>query len=266
MQPIPLRTLREQIDEILPQIAPDEKRIAAFDFDGTLVSQNPSFAVVEYFIHESDITGYIAPPDNSGASTAADYAYRKLPSLEEIVRYQIAAFAGKRCDEVAERAHAFYTKHYAPRIFTEQKAILDALRAAGFEIYVISGSAKLFIERFISAEFGVPSSHIIATADDATTGEHVANDWRGVAIDGTVKVREIERRIGAPPAIAIGNSMGDIPMLAMAKWLSVIINPDEHAHQAFSGHVFAKSPQRKDILAHVEDPPTGLNRIATYLR
>lgn len=255
----------ESIDKVIAATKGVTPKIATFDWDGTILSEKPFYGAIEYFIHESDVEKYIKPPAGNATKTAAEFVYRDVRDWAERYRWQIRLFGGKNRAEVEQRAAAFYEKFYGDTFFAEQLKLVERLRAAGFEIYVISGSMKFAISSFASKHLKLDESHIIGTGFDISSDVMPAQ-WNGLLIDREVKVRIIREQLPGQPQIAVGNSSGDLPMLEHATRLAIIVNPDEKAKKGFEDIEAKGGKQKRFIATSLAEPQTEQELPSSFLR
>jgi HAD superfamily phosphoserine phosphatase-like hydrolase len=107
------------------------------------------------------------------------------------------------------------------RIRPPMQALIDLLKAAGWEVFVVSASAKPLVEA-VAARYGIDADHVLAVRtavrDGRLTGEVLAPvTWRQGKVDA------LHARNGRPPALALGDSWTDFEMLSDAG-VSVLID------------------------------------------
>ena len=107
---------------------------------------------------------------------------------------------------------------YAPMI-----ELLRYLEAAGFTTYIASGGDRDFMRPVAGDLYGIPPERVIGSAlgleyrsdgDEPTLLYKAAMEFFD---DGPEKPVRIWSRIGRRPILSVGNSNGDVPMLALLR-------------------------------------------------
>lgn len=231
-----------------------EDRIAVFDNDGTLWTEKPTYTEVVFAFEQVKALapdhpewqttepfslileqglGALKTIGLKGAITALTAVYAELDDES------FAAAAADFLDDphlVTKRPNADTT--YAPMV-----ELVDYLRDNGFEIYIVSGGTNDFLRTFAEAAYGVPPQNVIGSA----LATEVVVDDKGVHLkqlpelayfnDGATKVLNIAQRLGTRPAVVVGNSDGDLPMIRYAlagdgPRLAVLVNHDDDTREA----------------------------------
>ena len=210
---------------------PPAERIAVFDNDGTLWSEQPMYFQLLFAI---DRLKAMAEEDPSLAATEPFRAV--LESDKETLR----TYGMKEIGEIIMRTHAGLTEEqfagvvrdwidgathpqtgmkYTEMTFQPMKELLDALRDAGFKTYIVSGGGLSFMRPWVEEVYGIPPEQVV--------GSRVKVEYQ-VREDGPALVRlpEIDlvddkagkpvgiyQVIGRRPVFAAGNSDGDFQML-----------------------------------------------------
>ncbi len=215
---------------------PVEARVAAFDNDGTLWCEKPTYVQFDFF------------EDALRRRAEADPALRERPELAAVLNLDMAAigelglervalalvelFAGIEPEVFTAAAREFMARarhrtlgvpapgtRYQPML-----ELLDELRRRDFTVYLVSGGGTEFL-RAISAElYGVPPETVVGTQvryelTRRTDGRPVllrTGDVIGGANEGEAKVANIQSQLGRRPILAAGNSAGDREMLEWA--------------------------------------------------
>ncbi|TQM61855.1 HAD family hydrolase [Humibacillus xanthopallidus] len=100
--------------------------------------------------------------------------------------------------------------------------LLDHLDDHGFTTYIASGGDRDFMRPVAGDLYGVPPERVIGSAlgltyiDEGTTTSLMYKAAMDFFDDGPEKPVRIWSRIGRRPILAVGNSNGDLPMLAYA--------------------------------------------------
>jgi len=212
---------------------PEDQRIAVFDNDGTLWSEQP---VYFQFLFALDKAKELAAADASWASSpalkAAASGDMKIimaggeKALLEIVGathsgMTVEDFTAEVADWIATAKHPATGRLYTQMVFQPMLELLDYLRANDFDIYIVSGGGVDFMRAFAEEAYGVPPDHVIGSMGKAefkiVDGVPKVLKDPGIAFidDKEGKPVGIARHIGRRPIFVTGNSDGD---LAMAQW------------------------------------------------
>jgi phosphoserine phosphatase len=153
----------------------------------------------------------------------------------------LQAFAGWTVDEygaaagtfVREAAHPTLERAFAACAYLPMIELLRYLESNGFTCYIASGGDRDFMRPITRELYGIPSERVIGSSnaleyrDDEHGGSIVYLAEPDVFDDGPVKPVRIWSRIGRRPILAVGNSNGDIHMLAWADGLKLLVLHDD---------------------------------------
>lgn len=231
----PRTRILEWIDAVTSEgssdFIPEKDRIAVFDNDGTLWSEQPIYFQVQFaideikrmapehpewkteapfkFLLEGDISGFLASGDKA------------LPSLLAMTH------SGMTTDEfdqhvrnwVQTATHPKTGKHYNEMIYQPMLELLDFLRENGFKTFIVSGGGVDFMRVWAEEAYGIPPYQVVGSTGGLSyemegdipvlkkLPELFFND------DKAGKPVGIHRSIGKRPVFAGGNSDGDYEML-----------------------------------------------------
>ena len=214
-----------------PDYVPPSARIAVFDNDGTLWSEQPFYAQLAFaldririlaadhpefrtelpwkFAVEGDLPGLFATGKPGIAQIiAASHAGMSSDSFDAIVR-----------DWIGSARHPKTGRPYTEMTYQPMRELISYLKDNEFQVYIVSGGGAAFIRAWSNATYGIPPQQVIGTTLKLELrGEgDAARLIRTAALefydDGPGKVLGIERQIGRRPIAAFGNSDGDIEML-----------------------------------------------------
>jgi phosphoserine phosphatase len=210
---------------------PEQDRIAVFDNDGTLWSEQPMYFqglfALDRLREKARSDPSILASDALRAANAGDLEAVMASGQEGLVEILDVSHADVPVEEFKAGAHEWLTtaKHpttglaYAGMTYQPMLELLVFLRDEGFRTYIVSGGGVDFM-RSISAEaYGIPTWQVIgsegATTYDGTGETPVLIKDGGVAFvdDKAGKPVGIDRFIGQRPIFAAGNSDGDFQML-----------------------------------------------------
>jgi len=231
----PKRAIVEFVKKATTPGAPDfvapAERIAVFDNDGTLWSEQP-----EYFqlLFALDRVKALAPKhpewktEEPFEAVLADDMRRALAGGEEgIARIVAATHAGMTTDEFgkvvsdwfATAQHPRWKRPYDRCVYQPMLELLEYLRANGFKTYIVSGGGVEFIRVFAERAYGIPPEQVVGSSGrlrfEPHGGKPVIVKLPSVDFidDGPGKPVGIQKFIGRRPVFAFGNSDGDREML-----------------------------------------------------
>jgi hypothetical protein len=218
-------------DEGAGTFVPPDDRIAVFDNDGTLWSEQP---VYFQFMFVLDRARALAAADPAWASTdvrraavAGDVKGILAGGEAGLVELLGATSAGLSVEDFTAEAAAWMAaaRHpttglrYDGMTFRPMIELLDHLRANGFQTYIVSGGGIDFMRAYAEPAYGIPPQNVIGSLGNAafTVEDGVPEVMKdpGIAFidDKEGKPIGIARSIGKRPILAAGNSDGDYQML-----------------------------------------------------
>jgi len=211
-------------------VAPAE-RIAVFDNDGTLWTEQPSYT---QFVFATDRVKAVAgqhPEWNTRepfrSALAGDLKGVVASGVHGLIELPAAACAGMTVEEYDRAAkdwlrtarHPRFGRPYTECVYQPMLELLGFLRANGFKTYVVSGGSLEFMRPWTERVYGIPPEQLIGstvvTKLEVLNGQPVMVRQAGVELvnDRVEKALSIQRVIGRRPILAFGNSDGDLPML-----------------------------------------------------
>jgi phosphoserine phosphatase len=214
-----------------PDFVPSDERVAVFDNDGTLWTEQPMY-----------FEGLFAF-DQIKAMAATNPSLREKPPFKAILdgdQKAMAAFTDQdivtliaathsgMTTEVfdatvrawfASAVHPRFKRPYSSLIYQPQLELLAYLRANGFKTFIVSGGGVEFMRAFAEGAYGIPPEQVIGSSGktrfeiDNGRAELIKLPDIGSIDDGEAKASNIDLHIGRRPILAFGNSDGDLPML-----------------------------------------------------
>ncbi len=210
---------------------PPAERIAVFDNDGTLWSEQPLYFQALFAF---DRIRALAPDHPEWRSqepfasilkgdTKAALAGGEHALLEMVM----ATHAGMTTVEFEKIVKDWITTAKHPqkgRLFTEMVfqpmlELLDYLRASGFRTFIVSGGGIEFMRPWAERVYGIPPEQVIGSSGklrfEVRDGKPVIVKLAEIDFidDKAGKPAGIQRHIGRRPIAAFGNSDGDLQML-----------------------------------------------------
>jgi phosphoserine phosphatase len=211
-------------------IVPAE-RIAVFDNDGTLWSEQPLYF---QFAFAMDRVKAMAPehPEWKDAEPfrsilAGDVKGALASGKKGMAEIMAATHAGMTTDAFADSVrnwiatarHPKFDRPYNELVYQPMVELLAYLRANDFKTFVVSGGGVEFMRPWVEKAYGIPPEQVIGTSGIVS---YVLDGDKPVlqkeakiefVDDGPGKPVGINRFIGRRPVFAAGNSDGDLQML-----------------------------------------------------
>ncbi len=210
---------------------PVSDRIATFDNDGTLWSEQPAYFQLFFAL---DRIKEMAPDhpewkDEEPFRSVLDNDLEGLSKqgLEGLMKVVMVSHGGMKSEEfktqVREWAstamHPTKKKLYKDLIYQPMLELLDYLKQNDFKVYIVSGGGTDFMRAFVTEIYGIPTERIIGSR--ISTEFKIENGKPGIyrlpelefIDDKEGKPLNIEKIIGIKPVFAAGNSDGDLAML-----------------------------------------------------
>lgn len=110
-------------------------------------------------------------------------------------------------------------------IIESQRQLIDKLKRAGVEVWVISASLWWVVVEGVK-ELGIPADRVIAARTKPGDGGKgpLTEEWLYPFPYREGKTAVIHEKIGLRPHLVAGNSMGDWAMMALAQELVLVVN------------------------------------------
>jgi len=214
-----------------PGFVPVAERIATFDNDGTLWSEQPLYFE---FIFALDRLRTLAPqhPEWKTVQPLAAALKGDLksalaggePAIARILAITHAGMTPEEFDQIvrdwaASARHPKTGRLYTEMVYQPMLELLAYLRANGFKTFIVSGGEIEFIRAWAEKVYGVPPEQVVGSS--VKTRFELRGDKPALVrlpqidfvSDGPGKPVGISSHIGRRPIAAFGNSDGDLPML-----------------------------------------------------
>lgn len=214
-------------------VAPEE-RIAVFDNDGTLWSEQPLYFQLYYAIArvEQLAQNDIGLAEQEPFRTALRDNRDEILALgtEGLVNLILATHSGMTNAEfrqtvanwMSTATHPTTDRAFADMIYQPMLELLEYLRANKFDVYIVSGGGVEFMRAWAEGVYDVPPQNTIGsnlgmTFEQTDSGPVLRRSPEIEFVnDGPGKPVGIQRAIGRRPIFAFGNSDGDLQMLQWA--------------------------------------------------
>lgn len=210
---------------------PPEQRIAVFDNDGTLWSEQPMYVQMAFVLDRAKLLAEKRPELLNKKSIRAivdgDRSYLSRLTESEIVELVVETHANMSTDEfdkivkdwIATAKHPVYQRPYTECVYVPMVELLEYLRAKEFKTFIVSGGGIDFMRPWVESVYGIPPEQVIGSQGKLRyeLRESVPTIMRLPGIDFVDdkggKPVGIQRHIGRRPILAFGNSDGDYEML-----------------------------------------------------
>ena len=213
------------------EFIPENDRIAVFDNDGTLWSEQPYYFQLAFAIDEVKRLAPEHPEWKNDSSLDAlikgDMAGFMAGGEKALLTAIAMTHAGMTAEEFDSRVknwiktatHPKTGKHYNEMIFQPMLELLQYLRANGFKTFIVSGGGIDFMRAWTEEAYGIPPYQVVGSqfglsyVDTTASPELIKIPELFFNDDKAGKPVGIYRNIGKRPVFAGGNSDGDYQML-----------------------------------------------------
>ena len=217
-----------------PNFIPIADRIATFDNDGNLWSEQPAYFQLFFAIDRVKAMAVDHPEWKTQQPFKAvlenDMEEFKKHGEHGLLEIVMATHAGNTIEEfdavvkdwIATAKHPTKNVTYDKLVYQPMLELLQYLQENNFKTYVVSGGGIDFMRAFVSPIYNIPSEQIIGsrikTKFEYNNGNvKIAflpeNDFIN---DKDGKPLNIQKIIGKKPVFSSGNSDGDLPMMQYA--------------------------------------------------
>jgi hypothetical protein len=215
-----------------PDFVPPAQRIATFDNDGTLwteqpiyfqgafafdrvkaiAPQNPAWKTQQPFkaVLENDMKT-VSASGEKGLASIAVATHAGMP-VEEFTKTVL--------DWIDTARHPRFNRPYTDLVYQPMLELLTYLRVNGFKTFIVSGGGIEFMRPWTEKVYGIPPEQVVGSS--GIVKFQISADGKPVLMkeakvefidDGPGKPIGINRFIGRRPILAVGNSDGDLQML-----------------------------------------------------
>ena len=214
-----------------PDFVPVAERIATFDNDGTLWTEQPMYTQLAFALDRIKVMAKDHPEWNEKQPFKAvlEGSLKELAAAGEkgLVELVMATHAGMTTDEfdatvkdwLASARHPRFKRPYTECVYQPMLELLAFLRASGFKTFIVSGGGVEFMRPFTEKVYGIPPEQVVGstikTRFESRDGQPVLLRLPEIdSIDDKEgKPVNINKFIGRRPILAAGNSDGDFQML-----------------------------------------------------
>ena len=210
---------------------PAAERIAVFDNDGTLWSEQPTYFQAFFIFNRVKALAPEHPEWKTKQPFKAvldgDMEALAAAGKHGILELVMASHAGMTTVEfeaivkgwIATAKHPTTGRALTGMVFQPMLELLDYLRANGFKTFIVSGGGIEFMRPWTEAVYGIPPEQVVGSSIKT---KFEMRDEKPVLIrlpeidfidDNEGKPVGINSHIGRQPIAAFGNSDGDLQML-----------------------------------------------------
>jgi phosphoserine phosphatase len=199
-----------------PDFIPERDRIAVFDNDGTLWTEQPVYAQLVFALDRAAELGHPTSLEELHAG-----------GMEALIKLLALTHAGITTDEfdavcrswLASARHPRFGRPYPATVYQPMVELLGLLDRNGFSCWIFSGGGTDFMRTWTADGYGLPPHRVIGSVGETEFRigdggpELVKTAKVGVINDGPQKPSSIHRHVGQRPIVAAGNTDGDLAML-----------------------------------------------------
>ena len=214
-----------------PDFVPEADRIATFDNDGNLWSEQPYYFQLQFAM---DRVKAMAPDHPEWkeqqpfkALLEGDMEALMAEGEAGLIKLVMASHAGMTTTEfeasvtdwLKTAKHPRFERPFTDLVYQPMLELLNYLRAHGFTTFIVSGGGIDFMRPWVESVYGIPPHQVVGSSIGA---EFDYNDGNPVIRklpkldfidDKAGKPVGIHKYIGKKPIFASGNSDGDLQML-----------------------------------------------------
>ena len=244
-----------------------EDRIAVFDNDGTLWSEQPMYFQLAFAL---DQIRKLAPEHPEWQETEpfrsvlnGDMASVMRQGERALVQIIMATHGGMPVDDfeasvrewMRTAKHSRFNRPYTDLIYQPMLEVLDYLRDNDFKTFIVSGGGIGFMRPVSNQLYGIPAEQVVGSMMKVEYDKKnkMINRYPELAFidDKSGKPVGIYNFIGKKPIAAFGNSDGDLQMM---EWTSTNLN----SFMMYVHHTDSVREWAYDSLSHIGKLKEGL--------
>jgi len=254
-----------------PDFVPAAERIATFDNDGTLWSEQPLYFQLFFVV---DRVKALAPKhpewktqEPFAALLKGDMKKALAGGERGLLEMVMATHAGMTTEEfeksvtdwLATAKHPKTGKAFTAMVYQPMLELLTYLRANGFKTFIVSGGGIEFMRPWTEKVYGIPPEQVVGSTGGL---KYELRNGKPVIVklpqlvhndDKEGKPVAIQRQIGRRPIAAFGNSDGDLQML---QWTTAGSGP---RFALYVHHTDAEREWAYDRKSHIGKLDKGLD-------
>ena len=223
--------VRTVTDKASPNYVPPEERVATFDNDGTLWSEQPTYF---QFFFVFDRVKTLAPQhpewkERQPFKAVLENDMKALAASGEkgLMELAITTQTGMTSEEfekiikewIGTAKHPRFNRPFTDLVYQPMLELLVYLRENRFKTYIVSGGEADFMRPWAEKVYGIPPERVVGSSIklklEVREGKPVLMRLPEIDFvdDGPGKPVGIQKFIGRRPIAAFGNSDGDLQML-----------------------------------------------------
>lgn len=234
------------VDELVKNLEPEPKAVAAFDADGTLWDIDVGEIVFDHQIKHWDLK----LPENPWKY----YLDLKKKEPRQAYLWLAQILEGKCIDEVLkknEESYVFWEKENGPLpIFEEQKKLIKKLSDYGVEVYIVTASVRWSV--FAGAKrLGIPTKNVIGVQTHLKDN-YVSSSQKGAITYRKGKAEALFSVIGDRPLVlTAGNTMGDFELLEASQGIRLAVSAAKESDELYKTESeLSEQAQAKQWFSH----------------
>ena len=212
-------------EAFLNQVLACNPRVAVFDCDGTLWSNNSGTDFMYWEIEQ----GLLSKPVAEELLRRYDLYLQGEVSEVDMCGEMVSCHAGISLADIAEATVCFSKQHIEPNIFLVMLELVKRLREQGCDLWAVSSTYNLVVREGV-IPFGINPLQVLGVElvykDGVATSELLA-----VPTD-ELKAQALEKNGLSHPDVVFGNSIHDLAMLEIAH-NPFAINPNQDLRAIF---------------------------------
>lgn len=244
-----------------------EDRIAVFDNDGTLWSEQPMYFQLAFALDQIKLLAPEHPEWNETEPFKSvldgDLASVMKQGEGALMQIIMATHGGMDADDFESRVsewmktakHPRFNQPYTDLIYQPMLELLEYLRMNDFKTFIVSGGGVGFMRPVTHQLYGIPAEQVVGSMMkvEYDKNEKVINRYSELAFmdDKSGKPVGIYNFIGKKPIAAFGNSDGDLQML---EWTST----NQHSFMMYIHHTDKEREWAYDSSSHIGKLKEGL--------
>jgi haloacid dehalogenase-like hydrolase len=215
-----------------PDFVPPAERIATFDNDGTLWTEQPYYFQLAFALDRIKAMAPQHPEWKSRqpfkALLEGDRQALAAAGKDGLLQIIAVTHTGMTVEDFSKAVigwtmtarHPRFNRPYTELVYQPMLELLAYLRANGFKTFIVSGGGIEFMRPWTEKVYGIPPEQVVGSSGEVKF--QIGADGKPALMklpknefvdDGPGKPVGINRFIGRRPIFAFGNSDGDLQML-----------------------------------------------------
>jgi phosphoglycolate phosphatase-like HAD superfamily hydrolase len=241
-----------------PDFVPVPQRIATFDNDGTLWTEQPLYFQLAFALDrvkamapqhpewktKQPFKGLLEGDKKALADSGKDGLLQILAVTH--TGMTVEDFSKLVVDWTTTARHPRFNRLYTELVYQPMLELMNYLRANGFKTFIVSGGGVEFMRPWTERVYGIPPEQVVGSS--GVVKFEITPDGKTSLLklpkiefidDGPGKPVGINRFIGRRPIFAFGNSDGDLQMLQYtasgngARFMGIVHHTDAEREYAY---------------------------------